>query len=212
MIDSPRLGARENMHIDREMLSGFAEDAQPLFRLYGWESSVSIGISQDFETLVQQDKSLTPYRETYAKRMTGGGILYHGHDLSYSLVIPSVWMRGLSVKESYEKITAFVLDFYQELGLDAHWAKDDAQITLQQSSYCQKGYEPYDVIVHGHKMGGNAQKRTKKAIFQHGSIPLYRHAQGLSLEALGMELEEREYRKIVREAFAKQLKEWYYGQ
>ena len=98
-------------------------------------------------------------------------------------------------------ITGFLLDFYRELGLDPHWAKDDPDITLSHDPFCQSGYEAYDIIIQGHKIGGNAQKRTKKAIFQHGSVPLRRNAQGISLEDMGIKLDEREARECLIAAF-----------
>ncbi len=193
---------------DRALLEAFDEDEIPMFRLYSWEDSVTIGASQTFEACIALDPTLETYFNHHAKRMTGGGILYHGHDLSYSLILPLAMMRGLSVKESYEKITGFLLDFYQELGLDAHWAKDDPSITLESDPFCQVGFEPYDIIIQGYKIGGNAQKRTKKAIFQHGSVPLQRNEYGVSLEDLGVVLSEEEAREKLEIAFKTRYKSW----
>ena len=203
LIHSPSVSAVENMAQDRALLEAFDEDGMPVFRLYGWEESVTIGASQTFASCVLLDPTLEAYSDRYAKRMTGGGILYHGHDLSYSLILPLAMMRGLSVKESYEKITGFLLDFYQELGLDAHWAKDDPSITLESDPFCQVGFEPYDIIIQGYKIGGNAQKRTKKAIFQHGSVPLQRNEYGVSLEDLDVVLSEAEARERLEKSFRK---------
>jgi len=201
IIHTPRLSAEENMAQDRALLEAFEEEGTALFRLYSWEDSVTIGVSQHFEACVNLDPTLESYRHRYAKRMTGGGILYHGYDLSYSLILPSVMIQGLSVKESYAKITAFLLDFYRGLDLDAHWAKDDPDVTLAHSPFCQVGFEPYDIIIRGYKIGGNAQKRTKKAIFQHGSIPLRQSEHGISLEDLGVILREEEARERLEEAY-----------
>ena len=41
------------------------------------------------------------------KRITGGGVLFHGHDISYSLLLSNDEFTGLSVKQSYEKICQF---------------------------------------------------------------------------------------------------------
>ncbi len=208
IIHSPQRSAAENMTKDRALLEAFLEDEIPMFRLYSWEKSVTIGASQTFEACIALDPTLEAYRNHHAKRMTGGGILYHGDDLSYSLILPSAMMRGLSVKESYEKITGFLLDFYQALGLDAHWAKDDPSITLVSDPFCQVGFEPYDIIIQGHKIGGNAQKRTKKAIFQHGSVPLRCYAHGMSLEDLGVILDEAEARERLEMAFQRAYNAW----
>lgn len=50
--------------------------------------------------------------------------------------------------------------------------KDIESIVLSKSPFCQVGFEAYDIIVNGRKIGGNAQKRAKNVIFQHGSIPI----------------------------------------
>jgi len=188
---------------DKALLETFEEDGIPVFRLYSWEESVTIGISQTFDSCVSLYPELEAYRDRHAKRMTGGGILYHGHDLSYSLILPVAMMQGLSVKESYAQITGFLLDFYLGLGLDAHWAKEDPNIVLVSDPFCQVGFEPYDIIIQGHKIGGNAQKRNKKAIFQHGSVPLWRSEHGTSLEELGVILDEAEARERLEMSFRK---------
>jgi lipoate-protein ligase A len=208
LIHSPRQSAEENMVQDSALLAAFDKDGMPLFRLYSWEESVTIGASQTFASCVTLDPALEAYQDRYAKRMTGGGILYHGHDLSYSLILPLAMMRGLSVKESYEQITGFLLDFYRTLGLDAYWAKDDPTVTLSHDPFCQVGFEPYDIIIQGYKIGGNAQKRTKKAIFQHGSVPLRRNEHGMSLEDLGVMLGEEEARERLEIAFKKRYEIW----
>jgi len=53
--------------------------------------------------------------------------------------------------------------------------------------------ESFDIIVNGRKIGGNAQRRLKRVVFQHGSIPiLNRMADGmLYLQQRPAGLEER---------------------
>jgi len=160
--------AAYNMAKDEALVKSFEEFDLPILRLYSWEKSFTIGVSQkikDYDYLKQ-------YKNNCAKRITGGGVLFHGHDLSYCLIIPVSFMKNLNVKESYEKICTFLLQFYKELGLNAIYAKDDKNTQLSKSSFCQVGFEAYDILVNGIKIGGNAQRRTKKLIFQHGSIPI----------------------------------------
>lgn len=168
-ILSNKLDAKTNMNIDKALANNFKENDLPIFRLYTWENSFTVGLSQDVN---QYPKLKEKYKNNCAKRITGGGVLFHGHDLSYSLILPSNDLEGLSVKQSYEKICKFLLKFYKGLGLNACFAKDLDFITLSKSEYCQVGFEAYDILVNGKKIGGNAQKRSKKMIFQHGSIPI----------------------------------------
>ena len=196
------------MAIDESLTLSFEENDMPIFRLYSWEPSFTLGISQkisDYEYLKKE------YKNNYAKRITGGGVLFHGHDLSYSLILPASYLHTLNVKESYEKICTFLLDFYKSIGLNALYVKDDENIKLSKSQFCQVGFEAYDIIVNGLKMGGNAQRRTKKFIFQHGSIPLKKIVQhnqnqseiGNGLYDLGIKLSFHEVEQLVMKAFEK---------
>lgn len=206
IIETQKANSRENMATDEALLKNFLYNNTIIFRLYTWEEdSLTIGVSQDLSSYNLLDK----YKDTYAKRITGGGILYHGHDLSYSLVIPTELLKDYSIKQSYEKICSFILTFYRKLGLDTCYAKDSKDIELSKSEYCQVGYEAYDILVNGQKIGGNAQRRTKKAIFQHGSIPIYTtktngvidQKQGLSLEDIGINIDYKKASQLMIEAF-----------
>lgn len=175
------------MAIDEALLKCYKNDDLPILRLYTWdENSLTIGISQHIDSY----DFLENQKEKVAKRITGGGILFHGHDLSYSLIIPTHILQGLSIKESYEYICTFLLNFYKNLGLNVCYAKDDESIQLSKSEFCQVGFEAYDVLVNGKKIGGNAQRRTKKAIFQHGSIPIVATKGNKNNEQIGISLED----------------------
>lgn len=187
VIVSSQNSAKENMAIDEALLKSFKTNGLPILRLYTWhENSFTIGISQDLNNY----SFLSNKKEKAAKRITGGGVLFHGHDLSYSLVIPTPLLKDFSIKESYENICLFILEFYRRLKLDVCYAKDNTNVILSKSEYCQIGFEAYDILVNGQKIGGNAQRRTKKAIFQHGSIPVISTRNNTNDEKIGLSLED----------------------
>ena len=202
IIVSNENSAKENMAADESLLKNYKQGNYPILRLYTWKkNSATIGISQDFETypfIENPDKNA-------AKRITGGGILFHGHDVSYSIIIPSEILKDLSIKKSYEKICQFILKFYENLGLNVCFAKDDENIKLSKSEFCQVGFEAYDILVNSKKIGGNAQRRTKKAIFQHGSIPVFKTKKhemfGNSLEDININISFDETIKGLIESF-----------
>lgn len=169
LLKSFNKSAKTNMSIDKSLVECFDINNKAVLRFYTWEKSFTVGLSQDVNDYTNEYLS---YNNNCAKRMTGGGVLFHGHDVSYSLLFPSLLLGNKSVKESYEYICSFLLNFYKSLGLDAKYAKDDENITLSKSNFCQVGYEAYDIVVNGIKIGGNAQKRSRNMIFQHGSIPI----------------------------------------
>lgn len=197
--------AQENMAIDDALLSSFNNGDLPILRLYTWDNSFTVGISQDFSNY----NFCKEFKGNHAKRITGGGVLFHGHDLSYSLVIPVDLLDGFNIKESYENICKFIINFYKKLNLDAMYAKDNLDVQLAKSEYCQVGFEAYDILANGIKIGGNAQRRTKKAIFQHGSIPVkgvekgntFSTQIGSTLEDFDLHLEYDEAKKILIESF-----------
>jgi len=207
LITSKQNSAKINMAMDEALALCFEPNDIPILRLYRWEKSFTLGVGQK----ISEYKYLKEYNGNYAKRITGGGVLFHGHDLSYSLLIPPSYLENLNVKESYEKICSFLLTFYKELGLDAKYVKDDETLQLSKSQFCQVGFEAYDIVVDGIKIGGNAQRRTKKFIFQHGSIPILeigindarKSEIGHDLHELGIDISFEKAEQLLIEAFKK---------
>ena len=197
-IDSPKLSAKANMDFDKSLVENF--DDTPIFRLYSWEKdSFTIGRFQKIEDI----SDIKKFGNNYAKRITGGGLLLHGYDISYSILLPIDLLGSKNVKQSYEYICSFILNFYKKLGLHVEYAKD-IDLNLSKSFFCQEGFEAYDMICEGKKVGGNAQKRTKSLIFQHGSIPLKidkREFSGCSLEEFGIYLYETEAKELLKQSF-----------
>ena len=204
LIISQNLSSNDNTNIDKGLFKAFENGSLPILRLYSWQKSVTFGAGQnpsDYENLLKE------YKNNFSKRITGGGVLFHGHDISYSLVLPSTFIDNRSVKETYELICSFILEFYSNLGLKASFAKDIKSIVLSKSPFCQVGFEAYDIIVNGRKIGGNAQKRAKNVIFQHGSIPIKSikndEKYGASLEDFSINLDFDEAINKLKEAFEK---------
>jgi lipoate-protein ligase A len=104
--------------------------------------------------------------------------------LTYSIVCsPGHIPPAASVKDSFRILTGFLIDFYRSLGLDACYAVDSASEPDRlgvRTAFCFAGKETFDIVIDGKKIGGNAQRRHKNVIFQHGSIPVLNRAhQGL---------------------------------
>lgn len=199
LILSSLNNAKTNVQIDKNLLSSFKKDDLPILRIYRWSPSFSIGASQKIENF---PLLLTKYDNDYAKRITGGGVLFHGFDISYSLIMHR--FSNLGVKQGYEKICEFLLRFYKNLGLYPNFAKD-LNVGLSRSEFCQVGFEAYDIIICGKKIGGNAQKITKNAVFQQGSIPILDTSnkinEGFSLKNLNINLSFDEAEILLINAF-----------
>lgn len=194
--------AKMNMAIDKALTISYQKDDTPILRFYTWENSFTVGLSQDLEHYSDLKEI---YKDNCSKRITGGGVLFHGHDISYSLILSNNELGNLNVKQSYEKICQFLLEFYKQLGLNPSFVKDSEYIKLKKNEFCQVGFEAYDIVINGNKIGGNAQKRNKKLIFQHGSIPVYKTKEdkkmGISLEDFNINLNFEDTQNKLIKAF-----------
>jgi len=177
LIDTGPCCGRENMAIDEALFRCFDPAvSRPVLRLYGWQPpALSLGRFQK----AGDDLDLARCRAdnlTIVRRITGGGAIWHADELTYSLVCaPSQIPPAASVKDSFRVLTAFLLGFYRALGLQADYAVDLAPAGSrlgQRTPLCFAGQESYDIMLQGRKIGGNAQRRSREIIFQHGSIPL----------------------------------------
>lgn len=218
LIDSGIKTAQSNMAIDEALLNCFKNGDMPIIRLYGWENSLSFGrfstVSKSLNTHTVESENISCVR-----RMSGGGILVHGGDLSYTLIIPRDWLRGVGIKESYRYLCQFLILLYKKLGYQSHFACD-LQLDEIRSDICLAGKEAYDIIIDGKKMGGNAQRHTRHTLFQHGSIPMRIYEpffesifsgdagfdKMITLEKLGTTMSYEELSKMLQEAFCETFK------
>jgi len=204
LIISYNNSAKVNSNIDNALFKNFKENDLPILRIYSWQNSITFGAGQNLQ---DYQSVIKVYKNNYSKRITGGGILFHGHDISYSLIVPARLIDNKNVKETYELICKFVISFYENLGLKVSFAKDIKEIVLSKNPFCQVGFEAYDIIINGQKIGGNAQKRAKNVIFQHGSIPIKSvkndEKYGASLENFGINLDFEEAIQRLKIAFEK---------
>jgi lipoate-protein ligase A len=217
MIDSGVGSAAWNMAVDEALLQRFKEGDTPILRFYGWESALTLG---RFQTPHGSIDLLRSHRLGLpcVRRITGGGALMHGGDLSYALVLPGAFSRERGVKESYRLLCGFLIRLYEKLGLRADFAAD-LHLQERASPLCPAGLEAYDIVIGGMKMGGNAQRHTRDALFQHGSIPLRVDAAFFAplfleeadleriatLERLGVDTEYKKVVRLAHEAFAEAM-------
>ncbi|MGA9045131.1 lipoate--protein ligase family protein [Sulfuricurvum sp.] len=202
-----------NMAVDEALLMSFREGDLPILRLYGWERSLSAGRFSKIHSRVNLEK-LKECRISCVRRISGGGILVHGGDLSYALILPRESLRSHGVKESYRILCAFLIRLYEKLGFKADFACD-SNVATAHSDICLAANEAYDIMIEGRKSGGNAQRYFRKVLFQHGSIPITLESEtwdpifledsgveeAATLERLGRNVSYEELSESLKEAF-----------
>ncbi|MDD5129480.1 MAG: lipoate--protein ligase family protein [Candidatus Omnitrophica bacterium] len=162
------------MALDEEIFKRYQDDGIGLLRLYRWRSpSFTYGFSQDPATQMDLSACAVDGVEV-SKRITGGGILFHDDEITYSFVCSkSDVCEPQNVFVDYRNICKFLIRFYESLGLAPAFALECAgfQNKCAPHELCGASHEKYDIVIGTKKIGGNAQKRNRQAIFQHGSIP-----------------------------------------
>ena len=165
------------MAIDEAIFLSYKENiSKPTLRIYGWKAPCfSAGYSQNPESLIDIEACKNA-GISIVRRPTGGGLIFHDKELTYSVILCQQDI-GLTyrIKESFEFITSFLFNCYSSLGAQACFAKDKHRACPPDKAiapFCFSRNEEYDILVNGKKLGGNAQKRNRSIILQHGSIPL----------------------------------------
>ncbi len=172
ILESSKMSAVQNMARDRSLLE---ESEQPTLHFYQWN-----GPSATYGYFIKPEEHLNAagIEKTnlqLAQRPTGGGIIFHLHDLAFSVWVPvSHPAYSLNTLDNY----AFV---NTKVAQAIHTFSGEYSILLNQEDipaddhcryFCMAKPTKYDVILNGRKVGGGAQRRTKRGFLHQGSINL----------------------------------------
>ncbi len=153
-----------NMALDEALLESAPERDCPVLRFYGWtEPAASFGYSQNWAEI----EKLTALRPLL-RRPTGGGLVPHDTDWTYSLVFPPghFWYR-FKAAESYLRVHQWLRDAFAQMDVPATLSP------LRQKEIpgqCFVGAEKDDLLWHGRKIAGAAQRRTRNGLLIQGSV------------------------------------------
>ena len=160
VLDPEPHPAALNMAIDEVLLR---HAAAPILRVYRWaQPAVSFGYFLKYEEVAAS----WPGRDL-VRRWTGGGVVPHGDDLTYTLIVPRTFpVFQMTAADSYRAIHECVAKL---CGSDVGLAGAAAR---KVSEHCFENAVQYDVLAAGEKVAGAAQRRTKYAMLHQGSIQL----------------------------------------
>lgn len=176
--DDSAHSAAVNMAIDEALLE-YA--AVPSIRFYRWQSpALSFGYFGKFS-----DVAIYASERDLVRRWTGGGIVFHGEDLTYAIVIPAsdpaFHESSMTIYERSHRTLADVLNGIGEQAVVAGGADLGAIATAMQAvnasgHNCFANPVRADVMIDGRKVAGAAQRRTRRGLLQQGSL------QGVNLD------------------------------
>ena len=156
----PRAAAL-NMAVDEALL----ESANaPVLRFYRWRHpSLSFGYFGNYAEVADQSS-----QRDIVRRWTGGGIVPHGADLTYSVIIPATDpFFALSSLEIYAELHDSIRLALRANGVEAALADSAAP---KVSEACFANAVRADVISGGQKIAGAAHRRTRAGLLHQGSI------------------------------------------
>lgn len=180
LLDLRSHNALMNMAIDEALLKALVEkkSTAPTLRFYTWcPAAASVGRLQK----IPENFSLTQCRKLgldAIRRPTGGRIVLHKGDLTYSLVFAEnspAFPKG--ILPSYKKISRAIQHGLKLLGIASQLC---SQQKINRSPFCFSSAARYEILVNGKKIMGNAQKREKGAVLQQGSIMIDNHRSVIS--------------------------------
>ena len=181
-VDTLTHSAALNMAIDEALLD---HATVPSIRFYRWHSpALSFGYFGRFSDVA----AYAPQRDL-VRRWTGGGIVFHGDDLTYSIVIPANHTAFAESSASiYDKVHRALVSAFIAIGKRAVVAGgiDAGGITLGMRVGISAGYSCFanpvraDVLINDRKVAGAAQRRTARGLLQQGSIQGFDIGNGLA--------------------------------
>ena len=153
-----------NMALDEALLEAAAGIGQPVLRFYGWtEPAATFGYFQHHAEIER-----TTHLRPLIRRPTGGGLVPHDADWTYSVVIPPghPW-HALNAVDSYRRMHEWIRAAFARLGVATELADCCRKSTPGQ---CFVGWEKFDVLWQGRKIAGAAQRRNKLGLLIQGSV------------------------------------------
>jgi len=163
MISSPG-SPWVNMATDDYLLRVIGECGTPMLRFYAWDrQAVSFGYFQAHGDIATWT-SVRPL----VRRPTGGGLVSHVSDWTYSLAVPRshAWYR-LKARESYARVHRWVSESLKRVGIRSALAE---KAIPSGPGQCFLGAEQHDILLDGRKIAGAAQRRTSGGLLIQGSV------------------------------------------
>ncbi len=140
-----------------------------ILRIYGWaRPTISIGYFQDLpETEVE-----------VVRRWTGGGLVDHRADLTYSMIVPRHEAFAQErAQDSYRRIHEALREALAHFGIASQLT--EAASDVADSGCFAGGWAEGDLLVDGRKVAGAAQRRSRFGLLHQGSLQLAPCPEGL---------------------------------
>lgn len=163
--------AAMNMAIDEAILAAQKMHPNPTLRFYDWSfPAFSFGYFQDIALEVDVNACRAAGIEL-VKRMTGGGTVVHGWELTYTLILPRSTAE-IGVSDVYQRIGQSLVKAFQKLGVPAECYAACADSPQAAPNICLTNPAEHDVMSDDKKLAGVSVRRNRDGILFQGYISL----------------------------------------
>lgn len=174
IVDSGPCSAEENMALDTQLLAQLQEKT---LHFYRWQGACATHGYFTNPSKLLNIRELSKNQIQIAKRPTGGGVIFHLSDFAFSLLIPANDpLFSDNTLENYRRVNNWVLKaislFLGESIETTLLEKTPSPEVKAAASFCMANPTIYDVVYKGMKIGGAAQRKTKKGLLHQGTISL----------------------------------------
>jgi len=162
-----------NMAFDEATLEHAVEHGgRATLRFFDWaRPAITIGYAIDAPATLELDEC-ERRGVAVVRRVTGGGIVFHGWDLTYAITFPREAIApGEGLIETYRAINRAFAAALERFGVRAGLLEGAAR-SGPPAGACFARPTRYDLVVAEKKLVGNAQRRRRGWLVNHGSMPL----------------------------------------
>jgi lipoate-protein ligase A len=165
-----------NMALDEALLDAAACNGRFAYlRFYGWSiPTLSLGYFQHIAE-VQADPRWQSV--PLVRRLTGGGAIWHHHEVTYTVVVPAGYPHARPSTTLYRVIHGAIAGALSALGVPADRRGEPTARRPPERKrplLCFTDPNSEDIVANGLKLVGSAQRRRDGAVLQHGSLLLAR--------------------------------------
>lgn len=172
IVDKTALCGSLNMAVDDFLFLSLSSEPQTYLRFYTWERpTVSLGYSQDIRKVVDVEYC-QKHGIDIVRRMTGGKLVLHHKEVTYSLCSSDKETFTSKLAESYRLISQSLIRGFEKMGLESYLADAPPNSYVRGNLPCFSYPARNEIEIEGKKIVGSAQKRAGYKFIQHGSIPL----------------------------------------
>ncbi len=170
LLTTPPMDVFGQMAVDEALLQSHPEVF--CIRFFRW---MGVGLTFGYAQRFQAVERILPREigSNWTRRPTGGGIVPHLDDLTFSCVFPDGGV--LNPTGLYRRLHSAIYQALREAGVDARLSSaegDSASYGVEMASQCFKKPVPLDILVGETKVLGGAIRRMGNTVLYQGSLQL----------------------------------------